>query len=70
VSGTYTVVVDNQFNLDATGTYQFKIWDVPAPVVTPIAIDQVVSGSLDIPGSRTTTRSRAPPGSGCSSTCS
>src|SRR5262249_30139442 len=48
--GVYKVIVDNQFNADATGAYSFRLWNVPPPVVVPIAINQQVSGSLDIPG--------------------
>src|SRR5262249_42280554 len=36
--------------LNRTGTYQFQVFDVPAPVVTPINVDEVVSGTIAVPG--------------------
>jgi hypothetical protein len=45
--GQYTLVVDGK--VDGTGSYQFVIYDVPDPPVTPITYGQVVGGELTVP---------------------
>ena len=35
---------------DATGSYQFQVFDVPAPVTTVFSLGDVVSASIDVPG--------------------
>jgi RHS repeat-associated protein len=47
-TGEYALTVDGRNG--QTGSYQFKVWEVPATVVTPINLGQVVSGSIDVPG--------------------
>jgi len=47
-SGQYTLDVYGQG--DDTDAYQFTIYDVPAPVTTPITIGQVVDGEIAVPG--------------------
>jgi len=45
ISGTYTVTVSN-LNSDETGSYRFKLWDVPPPEEFTIAIGDVVSNGV------------------------
>src|SRR5262249_44658028 len=47
-SGEYSLTLSSILN--RTGTYQFQVFDVPAPVVTPINVDEVVSGTIAVPG--------------------
>src|SRR5262249_52018090 len=46
--GEYSLTLSSILN--RTGTYQFQVFDVPAPDVTPIHIDEVVSGTIAVPG--------------------
>lgn len=48
LTGEYALTIDGPKG--QTGNYQFKLWNVPAPVVAPITIGQVVSGSIGVPG--------------------
>ena len=47
-AGTYTLVVDCQG--DDTATYQFVLYDVPAPDVQAIALGDVANGEIETPG--------------------
>jgi hypothetical protein len=57
-AGEYRIIVFG--NLDYTGDYSFKVWDVPAPQEFDIAIGDTVSdgvpaagaGNIEVPGSR------------------
>jgi hypothetical protein len=48
LAGTYTLVVDPQG--DATSSFQFKLWNVPATTSTSISVGDVVADSIDTPG--------------------
>ncbi|HJZ57853.1 MAG TPA: hypothetical protein VKE74_23035, partial [Gemmataceae bacterium] len=50
VAGTYTVVVSGFTTQGTTGSYQFRLWEVPLPTTTPFQVGDVVSGTIDIPG--------------------
>ena len=47
-SGNYVILIEH----DGTGTptYQFQLFNVPPISSTPINLDEVVSGSIDVPG--------------------
>src|SRR5262249_42466928 len=47
--GTYRLLVTARPPA-STYQYAFEIWSVPPTVTTPITLDQVVSGSLTVPG--------------------
>ncbi len=47
-SGSFTLTVEGRG--DQTGAYQFQIHAVPPTRVTPIHVDNVVVGSIDVPG--------------------
>ncbi len=47
-SGLYTLRVDG--NGDQTLAYRFQIFDVPPPVITPIALDSIVHSVFSVPG--------------------
>ena len=49
LGGTYTLTVGESDD-DGTGTYQFQIWNVPAPQSFPISIGDVVSDGVPGPG--------------------
>jgi RHS repeat-associated protein len=51
-TGTYKIFVDDAGDIVDTGPYEFVVWNVPPTVTTPIAMDQVVSDVLAVPGQR------------------
>src|SRR5262249_49468597 len=47
-AGTYYLTIDARSG--QTGSYQFKVWNVPAPTTTSLTPGQPVSGSIGVPG--------------------
>jgi uncharacterized protein YdeI (BOF family) len=45
-TGTYRLIVGGEYGIAETGTYQFQIWDVPAPDEFTINIGDVVSDGV------------------------
>ena len=48
-SGTYTLQIESGV-FNATGPYQFQIYDVPATSTTAVAFSTPVVGAIDVPG--------------------
>ncbi len=48
-SGTYTLQIESGI-FNATGPYQFQIYDVPATSTTAVAFSTPVVGAIDVPG--------------------
>lgn len=46
--GTYYLTVDGRDT--QTGSYQFKVWNVPATVTSALTINAPVSGAISVPG--------------------
>jgi RHS repeat-associated protein len=51
-TGTYKIFVDDAGDIADTGPYEFVVWNVPPTTTTPIAVDQVVSDTISVPGQR------------------
>jgi RHS repeat-associated protein len=49
-AGVYKITVSDYRSPDSTGNFKFKLWEVPEPIVSFFRIEEIVSGSLLVPG--------------------